>query len=233
MSEKTCIIAGTSLLESELFSAFDKISANNSYGKVNLYKQGDVFYIQRHEGNTPPHQINYRSYTQALADAGIKKIISISSVGSLKKSIKSPSLLLPYDFISPWQIPTFYDNEIKHITPAFSEDVRKLLAGVAEKLNISVYDKGVYLQAKGPRLETKAEIRMFARFADVVGMTMGSEITLANEKNIEFACLCTVDNFANGIQGSIDYDNDICGGASKNQAQAEAILKELIERNFK
>ena len=38
-----------------------------------------------------------------------------------------------------------------------------------------LHDGGVYWQVIGPRLETVAEIRLFAQHADVVGMTMASE----------------------------------------------------------
>lgn len=40
---------------------------------------------------------------------------------------------------------------------------------------------------------------MLAAFADVVGMTMASEATLAAELGIAYASVCTVDNYANGI----------------------------------
>ena len=42
-----------------------------------------------------------------------------------------------------------------------------------------VLDGGVYWQTTGPRFETPAEIRVLATFADVVGMTVGSECVAA------------------------------------------------------
>ena len=46
---------------------------------------------------------------------------------------------------------------------------------------VPLHDGGVYWQVTGPRLETVAEIRVFAQHADVVGMTMASECTVAGE----------------------------------------------------
>ena len=58
---------------------------------------------------------------------------------------------------------------------------------------------GVYVQTRGPRIETRAEVAVLSRIADIVGMTLASEATLACELGIEFAAICTVDNYANGL----------------------------------
>lgn len=58
---------------------------------------------------------------------------------------------------------------------------------------------GSYVQTPGPRLETRAEVRALAAGADLVGMTVASEATLARETGMEIAALCTVDNYAHGI----------------------------------
>lgn len=227
MSEKICLIGGTSLMESKLFSDFNKISVKNHFGQVYLFRKKNIFFIQRHYGDLPPHRINYSAYIQYLADQKVKKIITINSVGSLKKEIKVPSLLLPDDFISPWRIPTFYDNEIKHITPNFDNNLRKLIFKIGESLNIKIYFNGVYFQSNGPRLETQAEIKLFAQFADVVGMTLGYEVTLANEKNINIAAICTVDNYANGIRGGVNFQQ-IKTGAKANLKTVEAVVEKIL-----
>ena len=60
-------------------------------------------------------------------------------------------------------------------------------------------DGGVYWQARGPRFETPAEIRLMAAHADVVGMTIASECVVAGELGLDYAALCVVDNLANGL----------------------------------
>lgn len=125
--EKICVIGGTNLFKSNLFNSFKKITVKNKYGSVDILKKDSIFYIQRHQSNVTPHKINNKAYLQVLADQKVKKIISVNSVGSLKKNIKLGSLLIPHDFIAPWQISTFFENEIKHVTPAFCTETRKLL----------------------------------------------------------------------------------------------------------
>lgn len=213
---------------SKVFSDFKKTAVKNKYGRVNIYKKENIILIQRHDGNRPPHAINYRAYFQALSDSGIKKIISINSVGALKKSLKVPSIIIPDDFIGFWDIPTFFDKEICHAAPELSNELRDKILKIARKLKIPAKDGGIYFQATGPRLETKAEIRMIANFADVVGMTLSTEATLAAEKEMKITSICTVDNYANGIKGNINCQ-EIYSGARKNLQSLEKILFKIIE----
>ena len=74
-----------------------------------------------------------------------------------------------------------------------------MLAGWAASSEIPVVDGGTYAQVRGPRFETRAEIRLLASFADLVGMTLAAECTLAGEAGLAYAALCIVDNLANGV----------------------------------
>ena len=65
-------------------------------------------------------------------------------------------------------------------------------------------DGGVYWQAPGPRLETRAEIGLIAAHADVIGMTVASECIVAGELGLAYAAICMVDNLANGVAGLSD-----------------------------
>ena len=163
MINKLCIIGGTSLLESSFFKDYRLITAKTAYGEVTLFNRDNVYFIQRHLGNLPPHQINYRGYIQAAADLGVKNIIGIYSVGSLKKKIRPEKILIPHDFISPFTISTFFDGKIIHIKPCFSKNLINLISRACKKTRVSFYNRGVYLQTFGPRLETPAEIKMFSR----------------------------------------------------------------------
>jgi 5'-methylthioadenosine phosphorylase len=57
----------------------------------------------------------------------------------------------------------------------------------------------VYWQTNGPRFETPAEIALIAAHADLVGMTLAAECTVAGELGLRYAAVCIVDNLANGI----------------------------------
>ncbi len=97
-------------------------------------------------------------------------------------------------------------------------------------LNIELVESGVYFQTSGPRLETRAEINFIKNYADIVGMNMASEATLARELGLEYANLSTVDNYAHGISDSdeeLDYEK-IVEAASKIRADLEKVLACLL-----
>lgn len=224
MKQKICLIGGTGLRSSDLFNNFKPVKVKNKYGRAVIFRQGDIFFIQRHLGNLPPHQINFRAYFKALADLGVKKIISFNSVGSLKPSLKSPSLLIPHDFICLNSGPTFFNDKIVHTTPVFSKELRELLINICGRINSPLYKKGVYLQTPGPRFETASEVKIFSKFADVVGMTLVSEVILAAEIGVPIAALNSVDNYSNGTTGHFDYKK----GARKNLKTVEKIVKKIL-----
>jgi len=60
-------------------------------------------------------------------------------------------------------------------------------------------------------------------------MTMASEATLAKEMDLEYASLCSVDNYANGISENTLLAEDIMKNQSKMTKNIEKIIKEIAE----
>jgi 5'-methylthioadenosine phosphorylase len=83
-------------------------------------------------------------------------------------------------------------------------------------------------------LETAAEIKLFSRVADVVGMTMVPEVILAREKGICFASLCIVCNMAAGLQHRLTAD-EIASVYRKKEPLISTIVRLAIrslDENF-
>ena len=74
-----------------------------------------------------------------------------------------------------------------------------VIGAVHEHASVPLHNGGVYWQVSGPRFETRAEIRLISRFADVVGMTAASESIVAQQLGLSYAVICVVDNLANGV----------------------------------
>lgn len=181
--------------------------------------------LYRHHGGAPPHRINHRANMMALSRyAGA--VIGIGSVGSLKRRIKPGTLVVPGDYLE-FAPPTYHDQRIKHIVPYFDEVLRGRIIRAARKAKIKVVDGGVYAQTRGPRLETRAEVRLLADYADVVGMTVASEATLAQELGLGYAAICSVDNMAHGLSGRPLDMEDVKANAARNRRRVEAILEAL------
>ncbi len=230
MQQRTGIIGGTSLFDTKLISECREEELNTRYGHVYLLVGSGFVFIPRHgrHRNIPPHRINHRAHIMAFKELGIDRIIGVTSVGSLKETIKPGTLLVPHDYISLCNVPTFFDDELVHITPRLAEDLRLELIEAAKSLDIPVIERGVYFQSVGPRLETKAEVRFIKDYADVVGMSMGAEATLAAELGIRYANLSSVDNYAHGIlTEELDY-HEIVEAASKIRAKVEQVLLRVI-----
>lgn len=170
------------------------------YGRVSYYELEGIILINRHGmgKSIPPHKINYKANIFGLRKLGVRYVFAFNSTGSLKAKIKPGSFVVPDDYIE-FNPLTFFDRERRHITPEISSAVRDILIKALRKARVKFHPRGVYFESRGPRLETKAEINFIKDYADVVGMTMGKEATLAKELGLEYASVCSVDNYANGI----------------------------------
>ncbi len=192
----------------------------------------EVAMLVRHglDHDIPPHRVNHRANVQALAAAGVERLVLVASVGSLRPSLRPPAVMLLSDFASPFDVPTFHDDRIVHITPVLSERMRRALREGADAEGVTVVDGGVYVQMRGPRLETRAEVRALAAWGDVVGMTLASEATLALERGMEVAGICSVDNLAHGISETpVEYD-EIKRNAAGNWQNIERVLRAAATR---
>lgn len=163
------------------------------------FKLKEVVFLQRHGKKLPPHKIDHKKNLLSLKNKGVKTIIAFFSVGSLKKNIIPGSIVVPHDYINLLDIQTYHELKSYHVVPGLDEVLRQRIISAAKKINLSVIEEGVYIQTKGPRFETKAEVNMIKEYADIVGMTMANEATLAKELGIKYAAICSVDNFAHGL----------------------------------
>jgi 5'-methylthioadenosine phosphorylase len=218
------IIGGTAFFAVK-FPSLKKRTISTPFGKTDVYA-GKFVFIPRHQNNTPPHNVNHKAHLAACKILDIDRLILIGSVGSMKDTILPGSLIILDDYYCPWNIPTLHDNDIHHVLPAVDRGLRQTLCDL-----IPDAISGTYFQAHGPRFETSAEISCFAPHADVVGMTIASEFTLANELGIPVAALCTVDNYANGVGDvdALDY-SEIIAVANKNGDRISKIIADIVEK---
>ena len=188
--------------------ASEQITVKTPFGEVQAYpfktKSKNCVIIPRHadgQNHLPPHMVNYRAIVWAVAELGIKRVISVNSVGTMQGH-PIGSFFLPDDFVDLTRnrISTFHDNRTIHVdmTEPYCPQIRQSLKTTLIKEDIGFAD-GVYVCTEGPRFETRAEIRMMNRLGDVVGMTGVPEVVLAKELNLCYASICTVTNNACGM----------------------------------
>ncbi|MDK2795865.1 MAG: 5-methylthioadenosine phosphorylase [Archaeoglobaceae archaeon] len=231
------IIGGTLLLEKDFLEEKREIEVSTPFGvaevELGYWKGAKIALIQRHgkRKNRPPHMINHPANFYAFKSLGVDKVIGLGSAGCLREDIQIPALIIPHDYIDLFSTATVFNDSLVYITPGFDEELRKVLIETAKEFSpLPVIERGVYFQTRGPRLETKAEIAMIKNFADCVGMTAGSEATVAKELGIRYAVICSMDNYAHGIKGEkVDYE-DIVRRARENAMICLEVVQKAIER---
>jgi len=228
---KVAFISGTSIVNSTLFSSWEVKSVATKYGEVRYKQRGDHVLINRHGDGfpLPPHAINYRANLAALAELGFQDIVAQNSVGSLKKDLPPGTFVSCSDYVGLQQGPaTFFDTELKGGAPVIANNlIPRILAELAPEL--IVHPGKVYVQMRGPRFETKAEIRVVQRWGDVIGMTAAHEADLCSELGLRYNSLALIDNYANGLEGTeIDFAKfkDL---VKDNQARVNRLFVRLLD----
>ena len=196
------IVGGNSLIGSTIGADAPEMTVDDGTRAVIVRDLGDAYLLQRHGwgGYTAPHLVDHVANLRALVALGCDRILAINSSGSLRPSFGVGTFVLVDDFVALGPTPSTFTDERGHRVPASDTAWRaRVLDAWRSGTEVPLPDGGVYWQVIGPRLETAAEIRLFAHHADVVGMTMASECAVAGELGLAYASVCIVDNLANGV----------------------------------
>jgi len=237
---RVAVIGGTSLITSSLFANLAATKMETEHGSVLVHVSPTVVYINRHHANVKdtydmPHEINYRAIFAALVSLNVRRIYGICSVGSLNRSLPPDSVVLPSDYNSIFDSTAvhMHDDKRAHCVPSLCEGTRsKMRAALSEKTDISITtDTAVYVQVRGPRFETRAEVQFLANIkaGDIIGMTSANEATCASELNIPYAPFCMVDNYANGLAESNLSVDSFHAAVKKHQPIVEQAVSAFLE----
>lgn len=202
------IIGGTGIYDPEMFKNPETKSVNTPYGQpsdkitIGEFQNRKIAFLPRHGAShsIPPHSINYRANLHALKQLGVTRIISPCAVGSLKEDYRPGEMAIVDQFIdfTKKRDYTYHDKDrVYHVSTAdpFCPELREILAKSAKKTGTPFKKTGTYVCIEGPRFSTRAESEMFRQFADVIGMTLVPEVTLAREQEICYASLATVTDY--------------------------------------
>ena len=229
---KIALVSGTSIIHSPLFSTWSEQTVETKHGAVTLRTHGDHAVLNRHGAGPaplPPHRINFRANLAALADLGFEDIVSFNSVGSLQPRLAPGAFVSCSDYVGLQQGPaTYFDDELKGGAPGIANNlVPKILAALAPEFSVATGQ--TYVQMRGPRFETKAEIRIIRHWGDVVGMTLAHEADLCTELGLRYNSFGIVDNYANGLEGTaidfVKFKEHVHG----NQERVNRFIARLLE----
>ncbi|MEM0129524.1 MAG: S-methyl-5'-thioadenosine phosphorylase [Thermoplasmata archaeon] len=193
-----------------------------------------VLFLPRHGiGHTiPPHRVNYRANIDALRSLGAEAIVTVSSVGSLREDLPPGTFTLPEQFVdfTKRRPTTFYDGgRVVHVSTAdpFCPDLIASARAAGEALGVRFATGTTYVCIEGPRFSTRAESRFFRGFADIIGMTLVPEVTLARERGLCYACLAMVTDFDVWADRPVELA-EVLATMQRNGATMQRVLARLL-----
>lgn len=205
------VIGGSGLYEMEGFAQSEERRVETPFGEPSDSLIGGtlngrrVWFLPRHgRGHRIlPHEINHRANIWALRSLGVRWVICVTAVGSLKEQYVPRSILIPdqyFDRTSRRAEHTFFGGGIAaHISfgePASAPMRRILLESCLEENTLEVHFGGTYVNMDGPAFSTRAESEANRQLGfDVIGMTNLPEAKLAREAEIALGTLCMVTDY--------------------------------------
>ncbi len=165
----------------------------------------------------------------ALAELGFTDVVSFNSVGSLQPRLAPGTFVSCSDYVGLQQGPaTYFDDELKGGAPGIANNLLpRIVAGLAPEFTIATGQ--TYVQMRGPRFETKAEIRIIRHWGDVVGMTLAHEADLCTELGLRYNSLGMVDNYGNGLEGTAIDFSKFKQQVHGNQERVNGFIARLLE----
>ena len=185
-----------------------------------------------------PSHLPARANIFALKLLGVKQVISISAVGSLRQEIKPLDMVVPDQIIdrTRGRPSTFFDQTGLVVHVGFAEPFCPRLvehvASEVERQGVTVHKGGVYVAMEGPQFSTVAESNLYRSWgASVIGMTALPEAKLAREAEMCYAVLaCSTDYDCWHEEHESVTVEMIIGNLLKNVDHAKAIVRGAVSR---
>ncbi|MEM7008007.1 MAG: S-methyl-5'-thioadenosine phosphorylase [Thermodesulfobacteriota bacterium] len=237
------IIGGSGLYNIEGLTDVESVAVDTPFGNPSdelvVGNLGDtkLVFLPRHGRGHKimPTEINFRANIYAMKQMGVKWIISVSAVGSMKEHIAPGQVVIPLQFYdhTKTRASTFFgDGIVAHVSMAdpvcqgLSEDLYK--AALAEGANVHM--GGTYLCMEGPQFSSRAESNIYRSWGvDVIGMTNATEAKLAREAEICYASLSMATDYDCWHEDHDDVTvEDLIATLNSNVQLARDIIKKVV-----
>ena len=173
-----------------------------------------------------PTGINYRANIWAFKSLGVRRVLSVSAVGSLREEFAPGDFVLVEQYIdrTTQRVSSFFSNGcVGHVSMAHPvcPDLSKIVHQAAKTCGMTIHPGGTYLAMEGPQFSTQAESNLYRIWGcDVIGMTNMPEAKLAREAAICYSSLAMV----------TDYD---CWHPDHDNVSVEQVIGTLLSNSDK
>lgn len=205
------VIGGSGVYQIEALTDVQEINLDTPFGKPSdAFITGTldgirVAFLARHgRGHCiTPTELHARANIHGFKQLGVKYLISITAVGSLREDYAPLDIVIPDQLFDRTrhreQEYTFFgDGLVAHISLAdpFCLDLNAILYQAARDAGATVHNGGTLVVIEGPAFSTKAESRINRQLGcDLVGMTAIPEAKLAREAEIGYSAIAMVTDY--------------------------------------
>lgn len=230
------VVGGSGFYEMPGLDDVEALDIDTPYGKpsdlvrVGTLEGRRVAFLARHGPGHRymPVELPQRANFWALKSLGVRRVVGVSAVGSLRDDYAPGNMVVPDQLIDRTRQDrpeTFFGNGVvAHIALAdpFCDELRARVVAAAREAGATARDGGAYVVIDGPAFGTRAESELYRQWgASVVGMTALPEAKLAREAEMSYALLTAV----------TDYDSWHDTEEAVDAATVFAVLARNVDRS--
>lgn len=188
-----------------------------------------------------PSDVPYQANIWAMKSLGVRHLLAVSAVGSLREELAPLDLVVPDQLVDRTvaRPRTFFDAEagmVAHVALAdpFCAATRAALldAARAPEVGARIHDGGTYICIEGPQFSTTGESHLYRQWGlDIIGMTAFPEARLAREAELCYAMLAMVTDY------DVWHEEEepvtvqvVIERLHRNAAAAQAVVRNLVPR---
>lgn len=238
-SAPLAIVGGSGIRDLEALEPRETVRPDTPFGRpsgpitLGRLEGVEVAFLPRHgtDHQLLPSEVPVRANVYSLAELGVRKVLGISAVGSLRESIEPGSLLAPdqlIDYTTDRSRTFFGDGLVGHVK--FQDPFCADLSDRFSEVGGAAFEQasGTYVNIEGPQFSTQAESQRYrGAGGDVIGMTIAPEARLFREATICYQPLLMVTDYDawKGEQASADP-----GSILETLEEAQESARQLIQR---
>ena len=242
---KIGIIGGSGLYQMPELEDVEEIQIDTPFGSpsdaliVGTLENQRVAFLPRHgRGHLfTPTEVPFRANIYAMKLLGVERILSASSVGSLKEEYAPLDMVIPDQFFDRTRAraheSTFFgEGIVAHVTFAHPvcDQLGNVLEDACKVTDVKTHRRATYVCMEGPAFSTRAESEVYRSWGmGVIGMTNLQEAKLAREAEICYATLALVTDYDCWHPGHDAVTADsVVAYLNKNVRNAQLIMKAAV-----
>jgi 5'-methylthioadenosine phosphorylase len=242
------VIGGSGLYQIEGLTEVEEFYPDTPRGKpsyamtIGTLEGQRVAFLPRHgRGHRiSPTDLPFQANIYAMKMLGVRWLISVSAVGSMREEIAPLDLVVPDQLFDRTVLRSrsFFESRagtagiVTHIAFAepFSKPLSQMLFEAAQHSGAKVHKGGTYICIEGPQFSTRAESTIYRQWGiHIIGMTALPEARLAREAEMHYAVLACATDYDSWHESHESVTVEmVVNNLNQNVARSKATLKTVV-----